>query len=90
MEKLKRERGSPWLVDVTGDVIKDWTPRWANTFEKLCLSMGSPCFFYFSFAHYGAMGCERERERQHRERHGRWKLERRKEKNEGEGEGVRH
>ena len=62
MEKLKRERGSSWLVDVTSDVIKDWTPRWANTFEKLCMSVGSPCFFYFSFAHYGAMGCERERE----------------------------
>ena len=64
MEKLKRERGSPWLVDVASDIIKDWTPRWANTFEKLCLSVGSPCLFYLNFAHYGATDCERERERE--------------------------
>ncbi|KAJ9567917.1 hypothetical protein OSB04_003883 [Centaurea solstitialis] len=25
----------PWLCDVAGDAIKDWTPRRANTFEKL-------------------------------------------------------
>lgn len=24
-----------WLTDVAGDAIKDWTPRRANTFEKL-------------------------------------------------------
>ena len=49
-------------MDVVDDVIKDWTPRRANTFEKLCLSMGSTCFFYFNFAHYGATERERERE----------------------------
>ena len=77
-------------MDVADDVIKDWTPRRANTFEKLCLSMGSTCFFYFNFAHYGATERERERERERRlkERYGRWKSERRKEKNEGEG--MRH
>ena len=62
MEKLKRERGSPWLVDVAGDIIKDWTPRRANTFEKLSVCVGSPCFFYFNFAHYRATNYERERE----------------------------
>ena len=51
-------------MDVADDVIKDWTPRRANTVEKLCLSMGSPCFFYFNFAHYGATERERERERE--------------------------
>ncbi|XP_052181796.1 probable serine/threonine-protein kinase At1g54610 [Diospyros lotus] len=25
----------PWLLDVAGEAIKDWTPRRANTFEKL-------------------------------------------------------
>ncbi|KAJ1411877.1 Serine/threonine-protein kinase, active site [Sesbania bispinosa] len=25
----------PWLMDVAGDAIRDWTPRRANTFEKL-------------------------------------------------------
>lgn len=30
------QQGWPlWLVDVAGDAIKDWTPRRANTFEKL-------------------------------------------------------
>ncbi|GFP85751.1 probable serine/threonine-protein kinase at1g54610 [Phtheirospermum japonicum] len=29
------ESWSSWLVDVAGDVIKDWKPRRANTFEKL-------------------------------------------------------
>ncbi|CAH9119559.1 unnamed protein product [Cuscuta epithymum] len=30
------EQGWPlWLVDVAGDAIKDWTPRRANTFQKL-------------------------------------------------------
>lgn len=24
-----------WLVDVAGDAIKDWTPRYANTFKKI-------------------------------------------------------
>ncbi|MCI07799.1 putative serine/threonine-protein kinase, partial [Trifolium medium] len=25
----------PWLMEVAGDAIRDWTPRRANTFEKL-------------------------------------------------------
>lgn len=30
------QQGWPsWLVAVAGDAIKDWTPRRANTFEKL-------------------------------------------------------
>ncbi|KAI3455084.1 hypothetical protein Pfo_011747 [Paulownia fortunei] len=29
------ERWPSWLVDVAGNVIKDWKPRRANTFEKL-------------------------------------------------------
>ena len=78
MEKLKIERGSPLLVDVAGDVIKDWTPYQANTFEELYLSVGSAYFFYFNFAHYEAMDCERERERWRRERHGRWKSEKKR------------
>ncbi|KAG7954176.1 hypothetical protein I3843_11G002500 [Carya illinoinensis] len=33
---LKNEQGWPtWLVEFAGDAIKDWTPRRANTFEKL-------------------------------------------------------
>lgn len=33
---LKTAQGWPaWLCDVAGDAIKDWTPRRANTFEKL-------------------------------------------------------
>ncbi|XP_022039325.1 probable serine/threonine-protein kinase At1g54610 isoform X2 [Helianthus annuus] len=33
---LKTSQGWPeWLCDVAGDVIKDWTPRRANTFEKI-------------------------------------------------------
>ncbi|KAI3766061.1 hypothetical protein L2E82_16110 [Cichorium intybus] len=33
---LKTVQGWPsWLSDVAGDAIKDWTPRRANTFEKL-------------------------------------------------------
>ncbi|KAL4584711.1 hypothetical protein LXL04_009319 [Taraxacum kok-saghyz] len=33
---LKITQGWPaWLSDVAGDAIKDWTPRRANTFEKL-------------------------------------------------------
>ncbi|KAJ0571112.1 putative protein-serine/threonine kinase CMGC-CDK-CRK7-CDK9 family [Helianthus annuus] len=33
---LKSSQGWPeWLCDVAGDVIKDWTPRRANTFEKI-------------------------------------------------------
>ncbi|XAR67861.1 Cyclin-dependent kinase [Bertholletia excelsa] len=33
---LKTSQGWPsWLCDVAGDAIKDWTPRRANTFEKL-------------------------------------------------------
>lgn len=33
---VRNQQGWPaWLVDVAGDVIKDWTPRRANTFEKL-------------------------------------------------------
>ncbi|XP_024976984.1 probable serine/threonine-protein kinase At1g54610 isoform X2 [Cynara cardunculus var. scolymus] len=33
---LKTSQGWPsWLCDVAGDAIKDWTPRLANTFEKL-------------------------------------------------------
>ncbi|KAL6972987.1 [pyruvate dehydrogenase (acetyl-transferring)] kinase [Sarracenia purpurea var. burkii] len=33
---LKTCQGWPsWLCDVAGDAIKDWTPRRANTFEKL-------------------------------------------------------
>ncbi|KAM7483486.1 hypothetical protein LguiB_008069 [Lonicera macranthoides] len=33
---LKTTQGWPaWLCDVAGDAIKDWTPRRANTFEKL-------------------------------------------------------
>ena len=79
MEKLKRERGSPWLVDVAGDIIKDWTPRRANTFEKLSLCVGSPCFFYFNFAHYRATNYERERERASAQREA-WKMEIREKK----------
>lgn len=31
-----QQQGWPaWLVAVAGDAIKDWTPRRANTFEKL-------------------------------------------------------
>ncbi|CAA2966486.1 probable serine threonine- kinase At1g54610 [Olea europaea subsp. europaea] len=30
-----REGWPSWLVDVAGDAIKNWTPRRANTFEKL-------------------------------------------------------
>ena len=41
MEKLKSERGSLLLMDVAGDVIKDWTLYQANTFEELYLSVGS-------------------------------------------------
>ena len=33
---VRNQQGWPaWLVEVAGDVIKDWTPRRANTFEKL-------------------------------------------------------
>ncbi|XP_057474735.1 probable serine/threonine-protein kinase At1g54610 [Actinidia eriantha] len=33
---LKTVQGWPsWLCDVAGDAVKDWTPRRANTFEKL-------------------------------------------------------
>ncbi|KAL4566708.1 hypothetical protein LXL04_030830 [Taraxacum kok-saghyz] len=33
---LKTAQGWPsWLCDVAGEAIKDWTPRRANTFEKL-------------------------------------------------------
>ena len=33
---VRNQQGWPaWLVDVAGDVIKDWTPRPTNTFEKL-------------------------------------------------------
>ncbi|KAL7602646.1 probable serine/threonine-protein kinase At1g54610 [Lactuca sativa] len=33
---LKTSQGWPsWLCDVAGEAIKDWTPRRANTFEKL-------------------------------------------------------
>lgn len=33
---LKSNNGWPeWLRDVAGDAIKDWTPRRANTFEKI-------------------------------------------------------
>lgn len=33
---LKDKQGWPiWLSEVAGDVIKNWTPRRANTFEKL-------------------------------------------------------
>ncbi|XP_071702602.1 probable serine/threonine-protein kinase At1g54610 [Rutidosis leptorrhynchoides] len=33
---LKTHTGWPsWLCDVAGDAIKDWTPRLANTFEKI-------------------------------------------------------
>lgn len=33
---LKTSQGWPtWLCDVAGDAIKDWTPRRANTFEKI-------------------------------------------------------
>lgn len=34
--RLKTIQGWPsWLCTVAGDAIKDWTPRRANTFEKL-------------------------------------------------------
>lgn len=37
-----------WLVAVAGDVIKDWKPRRANTFEKLDKVIQSiNCFFFF-------------------------------------------
>uniref|UniRef100_A0A2N9H9Z4 Protein kinase domain-containing protein n=1 Tax=Fagus sylvatica TaxID=28930 RepID=A0A2N9H9Z4_FAGSY len=33
---MRNEQGWPtWLVEVAGDAIKGWTPRRANTFEKL-------------------------------------------------------
>ena len=33
---LRAQRGWPsWLSDALGDAIQDWTPRCANTFEKL-------------------------------------------------------
>lgn len=33
---LRSQRGWPsWLLDALGEAIKDWTPRCANTFEKL-------------------------------------------------------
>lgn len=32
----KASQGWPaWLCEVAGDAVKDWTPRRANTFEKL-------------------------------------------------------
>ena len=34
--RVKTSQGWPsWLSEVAGDAIKDWTPRRANTFEKL-------------------------------------------------------
>lgn len=34
--RAKTEQGWPsWLMAVAGDAIRDWTPRRANTFEKL-------------------------------------------------------
>lgn len=34
--RLRTEQGWPsWLLAVTGDAIRDWAPRRANTFEKL-------------------------------------------------------
>lgn len=35
VDSAAAERWPSWLVDVAGDVIKDWKPRRANTFEKL-------------------------------------------------------
>lgn len=33
---LKTSQGWPeWLCEVAGDAVKDWTPRRANSFEKL-------------------------------------------------------
>lgn len=33
---LRGQRGWPsWLLDALGNAIQDWTPRCANTFEKL-------------------------------------------------------
>ena len=43
---LRNQQGWPaWLVEVAGDVIKDWTPRRANTFEKLSKVLKSASFF---------------------------------------------
>ena len=42
---LRNQQGWPaWLVEVAGDVIKDWTPRRANTFEKLSKVLKSAFF----------------------------------------------
>lgn len=39
------QQGWPsWLMAVAGDAIRDWTPRRANTFEKLDKVNGNPSF----------------------------------------------
>lgn len=39
----------PWLMDVAGDAIRDWTPRRANTFEKLSKVS---CFIFLQESKY--------------------------------------
>lgn len=38
-----------WLVAVAGEAIGDWTPRRANTFEKLAKVFRNSYFLIFSF-----------------------------------------
>lgn len=49
----RNEQGWPsWLLAVAGEVIQGWTPRRANTFEKLakvCLPRVRDRFFFLTF-----------------------------------------
>lgn len=55
---LKTNNGWPsWLCDVAGDAIKDWTPRRANTFEKIDKVNPRHSILYIIYAKSYCMYC---------------------------------
>lgn len=47
--ETNRQGWPTWLMDVAGDAIRDWTPRRANTFEKLDKVMSILLFLFLKF-----------------------------------------